>query len=82
MGQVFSKLFNVFLGNSEMRGEGEYDDYYKRAIYPKTGENTSGESLKKIARGSSKEKSQALVSVNDHAKHRTIQDDEGFNWGD
>ncbi|MFS7953698.1 hypothetical protein Hanom_Chr07g00621691 [Helianthus anomalus] len=44
--------------------------------------HTSEESLKRIDGSSSKEKSQALVSVHDHVKHRIIHDDEGFNWGD
>ncbi|MFS7947722.1 hypothetical protein Hanom_Chr06g00551571 [Helianthus anomalus] len=44
--------------------------------------HTSGESLKRIAESSSKEKSQALVSIHDHAKHKIIHDDGGFNWGD
>ncbi|KAF5818195.1 putative transcription factor interactor and regulator CCHC(Zn) family [Helianthus annuus] len=39
------------------------DDYYKKAIYNKTGEHTSGDSLKRITGSSSKEKSQALVSA-------------------
>ncbi|KAF5813652.1 putative transcription factor interactor and regulator CCHC(Zn) family [Helianthus annuus] len=59
-----------------------HDDYYKKAIYHTTGEHTSRESQKQITGNSSKEKSQALVSIHDHAKHRVIHDDEGFNWGD
>ncbi|KAJ0715606.1 hypothetical protein HanPI659440_Chr13g0503181 [Helianthus annuus] len=47
-----------------------HDDYYKKAIYHKNSE-LSKSNLKQIA-GSSKEESQALV---------TIHDDEGFNWG-
>ncbi|KAJ0615096.1 putative transcription factor interactor and regulator CCHC(Zn) family [Helianthus annuus] len=70
--------------NQEVADHGNpfHDDYYKKEIYHKTVEHTSGESLKRITGGSPKEKSQALVWVHDHAKHRIIHNDEGFNLGD
>ncbi|KAJ0463948.1 putative transcription factor interactor and regulator CCHC(Zn) family [Helianthus annuus] len=66
--------------NREVADHGNlfHDDYYKKAIYHKTGEHTSGESLKWITGSSSKEKSQALVIRDhakpkiEHAKHRVI----------
>ncbi|KAJ0502275.1 putative transcription factor interactor and regulator CCHC(Zn) family [Helianthus annuus] len=70
--------------NREVADHGNpfHDDYYKKAIYHKTGGHASRESLKKIDGSSSKEKSQALVTVHDHAPHRIIHDDEGFNWSE
>ncbi|KAJ0796082.1 putative transcription factor interactor and regulator CCHC(Zn) family [Helianthus annuus] len=43
--------------NREVPDHGDpfHDDYYKKAIYHKTSEHTSGESLKRIAGSSSKE---------------------------
>ncbi|KAJ0669546.1 putative transcription factor interactor and regulator CCHC(Zn) family [Helianthus annuus] len=48
-----------------------HDDYYKKAIYHRTNEQSPKTNQKQISEGWSKEKKQALV---------TIQDDEGFNW--
>ncbi|MFS7948273.1 hypothetical protein Hanom_Chr06g00558011 [Helianthus anomalus] len=48
-----------------------HDDYYKKAIYHRTDEYPPKINKKQIGEGSSKEKKQALV---------VIQDDEGFNW--
>ncbi|MFS7957346.1 putative transcription factor interactor and regulator CCHC(Zn) family [Helianthus anomalus] len=48
-----------------------HDDYYKKAIYHRTNEQPPKMNQKQIGEGSSKEKKQALV---------VIQDDEGFNW--
>ncbi|KAF5821019.1 putative transcription factor interactor and regulator CCHC(Zn) family [Helianthus annuus] len=56
-----------------------HDDYYKKAIYHKNSEHTSRANLKQITEGSSKDKTQALVTVNDD-KPKTFHDDEGFNW--
>ncbi|KAJ0668041.1 hypothetical protein HanPI659440_Chr17g0684501 [Helianthus annuus] len=55
-----------------------HDDYNKKAIYQKIGEHTSGESLKRIVGSSSKEKSQALVTTHDHAKHRSFMMTKGL----
>ncbi|KAJ0490257.1 putative transcription factor interactor and regulator CCHC(Zn) family [Helianthus annuus] len=76
--------------NQEVADHGNHfkDHYYKKAIYQKTGEHTSGESLKRIAGNSSKEKSQASMIRDqvkpkiEHAKHRVIQEDEVFNRND
>ncbi|KAJ0740697.1 putative transcription factor interactor and regulator CCHC(Zn) family [Helianthus annuus] len=48
-----------------------HEDYYKKAIYHRTNEQTPKMNQKQISEGSSKEKKQALV---------VIQDEEGFNW--
>ncbi|KAF5809128.1 putative transcription factor interactor and regulator CCHC(Zn) family [Helianthus annuus] len=42
-----------------------YDDYYKNAIYHKNSEHSSRANLKQIAESSSKEKTQALVTIHD-----------------
>ncbi|KAJ0643074.1 putative transcription factor interactor and regulator CCHC(Zn) family [Helianthus annuus] len=47
------------------------EDYYKKAIYHRTNEQPPKMNKKQISEGSSKEKKQALM---------TIQYDEGFNW--
>ncbi|XP_021992128.1 uncharacterized protein LOC110888942 [Helianthus annuus] len=48
-----------------------HEDYYKKAIYHRNNEQPSRTNQKQIEEGSSKERKQACV---------TIQDDEGFNW--
>ncbi|MFS8016415.1 hypothetical protein Hanom_Chr15g01368421 [Helianthus anomalus] len=48
-----------------------HDDYYKKAIYHQNSEQSSKPVQKQIAEGPSKERKQALF---------TIDDDEGFNW--
>ncbi|MFS7966366.1 putative transcription factor interactor and regulator CCHC(Zn) family [Helianthus anomalus] len=48
-----------------------HDAYYKKAIYHHTNEQPSRTNQKQIGEGSSKERKQALI---------TVQEDEGFNW--
>ncbi|KAJ0604016.1 putative transcription factor interactor and regulator CCHC(Zn) family [Helianthus annuus] len=48
-----------------------HEDYYKKAIYHRNNEQASRTNQKPIEEGSSKERKQAYV---------TIQNDEGFNW--
>ncbi|MFS7919995.1 putative transcription factor interactor and regulator CCHC(Zn) family [Helianthus anomalus] len=51
-------------------GNAFHDDYYRKDIYHKNSENSSRSNLKQISEGSSKEKTQAQM---------TIHDDKGFN---
>ncbi|KAF5809780.1 putative transcription factor interactor and regulator CCHC(Zn) family [Helianthus annuus] len=48
-----------------------HDDYYKKATYHHTNEQPSRTNQKQIDEGSSKDRKQALIM---------IQEDEGFNW--
>ncbi|KAM0041346.1 putative transcription factor interactor and regulator CCHC(Zn) family [Helianthus debilis subsp. tardiflorus] len=57
-----------------------HDDYYNKAIYHLNNEQSSRPVQKQIAKGSSKEKKQAMVTINDD-KRWTIHDEEGFNCG-
>ncbi|KAL9992131.1 putative transcription factor interactor and regulator CCHC(Zn) family [Helianthus debilis subsp. tardiflorus] len=56
-----------------------HDDYYKKAIYHR---NDKQQTRKQIEEGSSKEKKQGMLTINDKCGGPSliIQEDEGFNW--
>ncbi|MFS8021081.1 putative transcription factor interactor and regulator CCHC(Zn) family [Helianthus anomalus] len=55
-----------------------HEDYYKKAIYHRTNEQPFKTNQKQIDEGSSKEKKQAMLTINDDKRWK-IHDDEGFN---